>query len=102
MMPVLFGFFGFTFPAGLVLYWTTTNFIQIGIQHFLRRSNKGQLPPAKPVESPPKPKAGPSGDGGRRVRRLEGRPPSPNRRKPPSSSTKRSGNAGSRKKRPNR
>ena len=102
MMPVLFGFFGFTFPAGLVLYWTTTNFIQIGIQHFLRRSNKGQLPPAKPVESPPKPKSGPSGDGGRRVRRLEGRPPSTNRRKPPSSSTKRSGNAGSRKKRPNR
>ena len=103
MMPVLFGFFGFTFPAGLVLYWTTTNFIQIGIQHFLRRSNKGQLPPAKPaVESSPKPKSGPSGNDGRRVRRLEGRPPSTPRRKPPSSSTKRSGNAGSRKKRPNR
>jgi YidC/Oxa1 family membrane protein insertase len=102
LMPVMFGFFGFTFPAGLVLYWTTTNMIQIGIQHFLRRSNKGQLPPAKPAEAPPKPKSGPSGDGARRVRRLEGRPPSQTRRKPPSSSTKRSGNAGSRKKRPNR
>jgi YidC/Oxa1 family membrane protein insertase len=102
MMPVLFGFFGFTFPAGLVLYWTTTNFIQIGIQHFLRRSNKGQPPPAKPVESPPKPKSGPTGDGGGRVRRLEGRPPSTNRRNPQSSPTKRSGNARSRKKRPNR
>ena len=101
MMPALFGVFGFTFPSGLVLYWTTTNFIQIGIQHFVRK-NKGDLPPAKPVkEAPPKPKAGPSGDGVRRVRRLEGRPPSQQRKRPQGSS-KRSGNAGSRKKRPNR
>jgi YidC/Oxa1 family membrane protein insertase len=101
MMPALFGVFGFTFPSGLVLYWTTTNFIQIGIQHFVRR-NKGDMPPAKPAkEAPPKPKAGPSDDGVRRVRRLEGRPPSQQRRRPQGSS-KRSGNAGSRKKRPNR
>jgi YidC/Oxa1 family membrane protein insertase len=107
MMPLVFGFFGFTFPLGLVLYWTTTNFIQIGLQHFVRRSNKGELPPTKPAkEAPPKPKT-PSGDGAPRIRRLEGRPPSQPRRKPSSgqsknSSNKRTGNAGSRKKRPNR
>jgi YidC/Oxa1 family membrane protein insertase len=106
MMPLVFGFFGFTFPLGLVLYWTTTNCIQIGLQHFVRRSNKGELPPTKPAkEAPPKPKA-PGGDGAPRVRRLEGRPPSQNRKRPSSgsskSSSKRTGNAGSRKKRPNR
>jgi YidC/Oxa1 family membrane protein insertase len=103
MMPLVFGFLGFTFPSGLVLYWTTTNCIQIGIQHFVRKNSKGELPPAKPErEAPPKPKSGPTGDGARRVRRLEGRPSSQSRRKPPPSSSKRSGNAGSRKKRPNR
>src|SRR5438105_2536076 len=34
-MPLLFGVWGFIFPAGLVLYWTTTNLIQIGQQHFM-------------------------------------------------------------------
>ncbi len=34
-MPLLFGFWGFIFPAGLVVYWTTTNSIQIGQQWFL-------------------------------------------------------------------
>ena len=106
LMPVVFGYFGFTFPLGLVLYWTTTNFIQIGLQRFVRRSNKGELPPTKPVkEAPPKPKS-PGGDGAPRVRRLEGRPPSQPRKRPSSSSSKssskRTGNAGNRKKRPNR
>jgi YidC/Oxa1 family membrane protein insertase len=102
MMPLVFGFFGFTFPLGLVLYWTTTNCIQIGLQHFIRRTNKGELPPTKPAkQAPPKPKT-PSGDGSPRVRRLEGRPPSQQRKRPSSSSSKRTGNAGSRKKRPNR
>ncbi|MGH2573712.1 MAG: YidC/Oxa1 family membrane protein insertase [Actinomycetota bacterium] len=35
IMPVFMGFIGFTFPAGLVLYWTTTNLVQIGQQHFM-------------------------------------------------------------------
>jgi YidC/Oxa1 family membrane protein insertase len=34
-MPLLFGVWGFLFPAGLVVYWTTTNLIQIGQQHFM-------------------------------------------------------------------
>ncbi len=37
-MPLMFGIFGFTFPTGLVTYWTTSNFFQIGQQWFLLRA----------------------------------------------------------------
>jgi YidC/Oxa1 family membrane protein insertase len=37
-MPLLFGVFGFFFPAGLVLYWTTSNAWQIGQQYFMLKS----------------------------------------------------------------
>jgi YidC/Oxa1 family membrane protein insertase len=46
IMPVFFGFIGYSFPAALVVYWTTTNLIQIVQQHYT-------LPkPAQPVEKP--------------------------------------------------
>jgi YidC/Oxa1 family membrane protein insertase len=35
VMPLMFGVFGFFFPAGLVLYWTTSNAWQIGQQYFM-------------------------------------------------------------------
>ena len=35
IMPVFFGVIGFSFPAGLVIYWTTTNLVQIAQQHFM-------------------------------------------------------------------
>jgi YidC/Oxa1 family membrane protein insertase len=38
VMPVLFGFLGYTFPAGLVVYWTTSNALQIGQQYALLRA----------------------------------------------------------------
>ena len=38
VMPLMFAFFGLTFPAGLVLYWTTSNLFQIGQQAFLLRA----------------------------------------------------------------
>ncbi len=38
VMPLFFGFIGFTFPAGLVLYWTTSNLFQIGQQTLLLRA----------------------------------------------------------------
>jgi hypothetical protein len=38
VMPVLFGVFGFFFPAGLVVYWTTSNLWQIGQQYFMLRT----------------------------------------------------------------
>jgi YidC/Oxa1 family membrane protein insertase len=37
-MPLMFGIFGFTFPAGLVLYWTVSNLFQIGQQAALLRA----------------------------------------------------------------
>jgi YidC/Oxa1 family membrane protein insertase len=37
-MPLLFGVWGFLFPAGLVLYWTTSNAWQIGQQYFMLRN----------------------------------------------------------------
>ena len=60
IMPLLFGIWGFIFPAGLVLYWTTTNLVQIGQQHFM-------LPKRSEVEEPAAPsKREPSrGNGGR-------------------------------------
>ena len=61
-MPLLFGVWGFLFPAGLVVYWTTTNLIQIGQQHFM-------LPKAPAEESASR---GPSPDGTRRPRRPQG------------------------------
>jgi YidC/Oxa1 family membrane protein insertase len=38
VMPILFGVFGIFFPAGLVLYWTTSNLWQIGQQHFMLKT----------------------------------------------------------------
>ncbi|MBI2237572.1 MAG: YidC/Oxa1 family membrane protein insertase [Actinobacteria bacterium] len=38
IMPLMFGVFGFTFPAGLVVYWTTSNIWQIGQQYFMLKA----------------------------------------------------------------
>lgn len=38
VMPLMFGVFGIFFPAGLVVYWTTSNVWQIGQQYFMLRS----------------------------------------------------------------
>ena len=61
IMPVMFGIFGYTFPAGLVVYWTTSNLWQIGQQAALLRA--GHIGPdalerrRQEIESKP-PKAG--------------------------------------------
>jgi len=121
LMPAIFGYFGFTFPAGLVLYWCTTNGIQIGQQYFMLYRKGKEPPPQEPSskkERPekPKPPASPKDEGARGgVRRLQGPRSSPGRNTRGGSSgqggsgqrgqqrnTKRTGNGGSRKKRPNR
>jgi YidC/Oxa1 family membrane protein insertase len=38
IMPIMFGVFGFGFPSGLVVYWTTSNIWQIGQQYALLRA----------------------------------------------------------------
>ena len=37
-MPLMFAFFGLQFPAGLVLYWTTSNALQVAQQTYLLRA----------------------------------------------------------------
>jgi YidC/Oxa1 family membrane protein insertase len=43
IMPLMFAFFGLQFPAGLVVYWTVSNALQIGQQTYLLR--KGHIGP---------------------------------------------------------
>jgi YidC/Oxa1 family membrane protein insertase len=43
-LPFVFVFFILGFPAGLLVYWITTNVWTVGQQYFIRRST-GQLPP---------------------------------------------------------
>ncbi len=38
VMPIMFGVFGIFFPAGLVVYWTTSNAWQIGQQYYMLRT----------------------------------------------------------------
>jgi YidC/Oxa1 family membrane protein insertase len=38
ILPVMFGVFGIFFPAGLVVYWTTSNLWQIGQQYYMLRT----------------------------------------------------------------
>jgi len=67
VMPIMFGVFGFAFPAGLVLYWTVSNLFQIGQQAVMLRL--GHIGPdamdrrltqskAKATARPEKPKRG--------------------------------------------
>ena len=136
LMPAVFGYIGFSFPAGLVLYWCTTNMIQIGQQYFMlyRKGSEPKTPPPKEEQgkskaqpkpqqqrskpgsqgrgqqkSPQKSQGGDGAQGG--VRRLQGRRPpstgrsskdSPNQGGGSQGNPKRTGDAGSRKKRPNR
>ncbi len=55
IMPILFGVWGFIFPAGLVVYWTTTNAVQIVQQRYML-AKQGSLAGT----------AGPGGDGRRK------------------------------------
>lgn len=102
-LPFVFVFFILRFPAGLLVYWITTNLWTVGQQYFIRRST-GQLPtwlggdPDKqlPVPAPaaaraaaptPKPQPAPAKDGGGATERApepvgsKAAPPRPPRRK---------------------
>jgi YidC/Oxa1 family membrane protein insertase len=53
VMPILFGVFGVFFPAGLVLYWTTSNGWQIGQQYFMLKSRPTAEQLAETAKSKP-------------------------------------------------
>lgn len=44
IMPLISIFWGFIVPSGVILYWTTSNLVQIGQQHFLLRAGKTGTP----------------------------------------------------------
>jgi YidC/Oxa1 family membrane protein insertase len=61
ILPLMFGIFGVSFPAGLIAYWTTSNFWQVGQQHVMLRL--GHIGPnAQPTA--PKPRSRPGLLGG--------------------------------------
>jgi len=70
IMPIFFGFIGFSFPAGLVIYWTTTNLVQIAQQFYM-------LPRGAGVEQngdrSARPKGGGDGEGRRELPRRSTR-----------------------------
>ncbi len=101
VMPIMFGIFGFAFPAGLVLYWTVSNLFQIGQQAMMLRL--GHIGPAAmdrrltqakakaATASPEKPRRGFMGQLMERAenerKRRQGEP-EPLRKPPPRSSGK--------------
>ena len=62
-MPIMFVFFLFNFPAGLFVYWVTTNLWTIGQQLIIRRTMTSRCSP--PVAEAP----------ARAVRLRSSRPP---------------------------
>jgi YidC/Oxa1 family membrane protein insertase len=66
VLPFLFVGFIFRFPAGLLLYWITTNFWTIGQQQFLRRviGRNAPAPPPLPEGGPAPAKTGAASGGG--------------------------------------
>jgi YidC/Oxa1 family membrane protein insertase len=57
VLPFLFVGFVFRFPAGLIMYWITTNVWTIGQQQFLRRVVGSKAPPPPPLPGTPEAKA---------------------------------------------
>ena len=58
MIPIMLGFFSFTFPIGLSLYWTISNVIGVAMQYFI--SGWGPLFPLLPKATPAPEPADPS------------------------------------------
>jgi YidC/Oxa1 family membrane protein insertase len=54
VMPVMFLFFFWRYPSGMVLYWATSNVWQIGQQHFLLRAIKREAEQAAVSGAPKK------------------------------------------------
>lgn len=54
IMPVFLGFISWTIPAGVLVYWVTTNSWQVGQQHFILRA-KARAEVEGPRPAPPKP-----------------------------------------------
>jgi YidC/Oxa1 family membrane protein insertase len=53
LMPLMFGFFAYTFPAGLNMYFVTANVFRIGQQALIFRIDGRPTPPPKEEEEEP-------------------------------------------------
>ena len=53
IMPIMFGVFGIFFPAGLVVYWSTSNAWQIGQQYFMLKSRPTEETLAEKAKAKP-------------------------------------------------
>ncbi len=77
IMPLMFGFFAYTFPAGLNIYFITANFFRIGQQALIFKMDGRPTPaPREPepddsVEPPPKPVSQPVSAKKRKRRRRK-------------------------------
>lgn len=52
VMPIMFGVFSFTFPAGLTVYWVASNIWTIGQQHFLMKQRTAEDAKANAAGAP--------------------------------------------------
>ncbi len=76
IMPLMFGFFAYTFPAGLNVYFITANFFRIGQQALIfkidgRPTPAPRAPEPDPGETPPKPVSQPVSAKKRKRRRRK-------------------------------
>ncbi len=53
IMPLFIGFISWSFPAGLTLYWTTSNIFRLGQQAFIFRLDGRPTPPPKEEQKTP-------------------------------------------------
>jgi YidC/Oxa1 family membrane protein insertase len=89
IMPLFFGFIGFNFPSGLVVYWTVTNVVQIVQQRYMLPRYTAEAPAGKGTDGVAKK---PLSDGGKRPPSGQGRSGQGSAKKP---ATGGSGSAGS-------
>jgi hypothetical protein len=61
-MPLFIGFISWNFPAGLVLYWATSNLFRLGQQVLIFRMDGRPPTPGSQSKESDKPKNGPSDD----------------------------------------
>jgi YidC/Oxa1 family membrane protein insertase len=62
IMPLFIGFISWNFPAGLVLYWATSNLFRLGQQVLIFRMDGRPPTPGSQSKESDKPKNGPSDD----------------------------------------
>ena len=88
-LPFIFVIFIRTFPAGLLVYWITTNFWTVGQQYFIKRST-GQLPSWLGGEGELATAGAAAGGGKSRAKATAATPPAAPRKKKRKRSGKRS------------